>query len=253
MFQTFSLDFSASPFGELASLPMSRVVEGRQAGILVVPNENGDIPLVRGTTVSPIPATLLPSSAEEILKQICKKSGLQPAFNNIMVETYNDNYRTMKYHSDQMTDLEEPSYIAIFSCYAPQTHSYPRNTLRTFMYKPKGDEGVEPTKIVLQDMSVVLFSTEFNRKYVHKIVLERSGLNGDEVWLGLTCRLSKSFVRFDDGVPRLLPSGVPLTLTTEQERRALYENRNKENKLDYVYPESAYTLSPGDLLAAISH
>ena len=125
------------------------VTKGRLGAVLV---DNVDvIPIVRTTTVYQDPV----QEFKPVHREIIKKLG-HPV-NNALIEIYDDRYRKMRYHSDQALDLEEDSYICIFSCYEnPSLGGF-----RTLCITNKSTN--EKTKIVLEHNSVVAFSTSANK------------------------------------------------------------------------------------------
>jgi len=165
-------------------------------------------------------------------------------FNNAMIEIYDSTYRKMGSHSDQALDLADDSYIAIYSCYEdPAT-----TNLRKLIVQQKGDDIDKQSKILsMHHDSVIFFSTSTNSQHLHKIVLDTEDSNR---WLGITFRLSKTFIKWIDGVPTLTHSGIPLTLANKEESKRFYKFRSEENReVQFNYPELNYTVSPSDLLS----
>lgn len=201
-------------------------------------------------------------------------------FNNAMSEIYLSNYRKMGFHSDQSLDLLDGSYIAIYSCY--NTESYTPRTLVT-----KNKETNEITKYIMDQDSVILFNTETNKKYLHKIILdkdtekigketekigkdiERIGKEIDketekvdekiidkekskeEKWMGITFRCSKTFVEKIDNKSFIDINGkkTPLRLANKDEQLEFIKLKGQENKsTNFKYPDINYTISEHDLL-----
>jgi hypothetical protein len=161
--------------------------------------------------------------------------------NNAMIEIYNSEYKTMKYHSDQSLDLAKDSFICIFSCYS---NSETKN-LRKLKIKDKSNN--EESEIILKHNSVVIFSTEINKKYVHKIVLEENYKN-DTLWLGLTLRKSKTYIKFTDDKPYLQNNKI-LRIAEPKEKKEFMIMKRMENKLiNFTYPDIDFTVSPSDLM-----
>jgi hypothetical protein len=99
--------------------------------------------------------------------------------------------------------------------------------------------------------SVVVFSVDTNRRFKHKIVLDRSGRLPENQWLGVTFRTSKTFVRFRDG-HTYFPDGARLTPADEEQRREFYQLRRRENnETDFGYPRLTYTISDSDLMPPV--
>lgn len=77
----------------------------------------------------------------------------------------------------------------------------------------------------------MLFSIDTNNQHLHK---------SNTRWLGITFRLSKTYIKFLDNVPYV--NG------TEEEKKKFYKLRSLENKtVGYKYPEITYTISGTDL------
>ena len=244
-FERYSINLSDNSFPLLhQSVQWEEFSKGRQIAVLHRP-EKDQIPLVRTTTVYQTPSQPFSPIHQTVIDKIQEASGIQNLhLNNAMLEVYDSRYTTMKFHTDQALDLEPDSYICLFSCYEKGADSHPR------VLTVKNKESGEEFEVQLLHHSVVVFSTATNRKHLHKI--EGKGLpkNHDNRWMGFTLRLSKTVVKFIDGVP-CLTSGKSelgeLTLATEVERKAFYGYKGLENKeTDYEYPELRYTISPSD-------
>lgn len=211
-----------------AATTFEDIGRGRK-GAIVVEATNG-IPIVRTTTCYKNPAQ--PFAAPH--KEIIAATGLP--INNVMIELYDPSYKTMGFHTDQSLDLASNSHIAIFSCYAD-----PDTAPRILVVKNKENGIVQ--EIPLVHNSIVIFSTETNSKYVHKII----GGDCDSEWLGMTMRLSRTIVKHVDGVV-LLPDGRPLRLATGPEKALMYKYKGEENLASsYVYPDIDFTISESDL------
>ena len=97
----------------------------------------------------------------------------------------------------------------------------------------------------MEHNSIILFSTETNRNHMHKIVLDCH--QQSTKWLGITFRLSKTFVQFIDEIPYI--NNVPLQIATEEEKRNFYNMKGLENKsIKYAYPDINYTISTSDMM-----
>jgi len=238
-FRSLRLLAAAPPFDELlASVRFDEVTKGRRGAVLVGADASG-VPIVRTTTSYRAPAQLFGPIHERLARQISESGSLSPPFNNALVEHYTNAYATMKRHSDQAQDLADGSWIAVYSCYrAPERPS------RRLLVQPK--EPGAGFEVPLDHGSVVLFSLDTNRRFTHAISLRAPA--PDNEWLGITFRTSKTLLRFVDGHPTL-PSGAPLTLASEDERRELFQMRRRENQeTHFLYPSLSYTLSESDLL-----
>lgn len=230
MFTKFNLK-NPHNFERLSDVHFEDIVVGRKGAILV-----DDLnPIVRTTTFYHNPAQKFLPVHYDLIEQIKQVSDVK--FNNALIEIYDDNYRQMGYHSDNALDLAEDSYIGIFSCY-DKDPKYPRK----LRIKEKSTNKI--SEIVLDHNSVVLFSVAINSKFLHKIILERP--SGDR-WLGITFRLSKTYLKFVNGIPYL--NDKIFRLATDNERKQFYQLRSVENKsCDFKYPELEYTISDSDLL-----
>merc|ERR1712070_686 len=112
---------------------------------------------------------------------------------------YTNEYTKMGFHSDQDVDLEHGSFIAVFSCYKwPELASPPRK-----LVVESKEPGGGKFEIPLTHNSVVVWSTETNRRFQHKIVLDTAVKPPENQWLGITFRTSKTFVQFRDGLAYL--------------------------------------------------
>ena len=157
----------------------------------------------------------------------------------------------MKFHSDQSLDLDENSFICIFSCYEKQ------NSNRILEIKNKLTGKL--TEIDLDNNSIILFQLETNSKYLHKIKLKKKSKldnvdTNQDKWLGVTFRLSKTYLNFECQefnclTPVLLNLNKHLRLANDAEEKEFYNLKNKENnEINFLYPNIEYTISPGDLI-----
>jgi hypothetical protein len=281
-FRQYALPLAGDPFEELsASVRFEEVGRGRQGAVLVRPDEARGTPIVRTTTSYALPAQPFPPAYLRLARAIQRAASLPlecPAFarhplaqisngagsldgcsaarfrrrtwlarlelNNALVERYTHAYATMGMHSDQAQDLEEGSYIALFSCYRhPERATAPR-----LLVVESKEPGGGTFQIPLAHNSVVVFSLDTNRRFKHKIVLEDATRAPENDWLGVTLRTSRTFVRFRDA-QAYLEDGTPLTLADDAQRQELYQLRGRENREPgFVYPPMSYTLSASDLL-----
>jgi hypothetical protein len=229
------------------------VIPGRQGAVLVSPKDES-IPIVRTTTKYKKPVQRFTKNHYDLIGKIRDKVkediGMDLSFNNALIEIYDSRYRSMGYHSDQALDLADNSYICIFSCYSKNTKSLRKLVVKKKKEDPKDPKDQEETEIILDHNSIVLFSTETNDQYLHKIIIGKDCNDDTEEdsvkWLGITFRLSKTFVKFVNGVPYLNNNEV-LTLANDQERKEYYKCRSQENgRIGYKYPEINYTISESD-------
>ncbi len=252
-FYYFQLPMEPKLFQELSLSTNFEVLGKGRKGNHLVRMESDQIPIVRTTTKYHLPAQDFSGShqaiAEKITEQVKEHLSITPVFNNALIEIYNHQYYKMGFHSDQALDLASNSYIALFSCYE-NPGNLPSKLLRKLKVKNKTTQ--KEMIIDLKPNSVVLFSTETNMEFSHKIVLggfpDLSPTEADNQWLGITFRQSKTFIHFRDNQP-LMEDGLSLTLANEAEQKQFYRLRSQENKqLSFDYPRLNYTLNEGDLL-----
>ncbi|MFJ8621907.1 alpha-ketoglutarate-dependent dioxygenase AlkB [Kitasatospora sp. NPDC093550] len=234
-------------FAELtAATRWEDVGKGRRGAVLTRVDEAGDAPLVRTTTRYGTPAQRFRAVHERLAQRVRERAALPVGFNNALIETYTDAYRTMGSHSDQALDLADGSFIAVFSCYRHPDAGPPRK----LVFESKEDDG-ETFEVPLHDHGVVAFSVGSNRRLRHKIVLDAPAPAADNAWLGVTFRTSKTLVRFRDGHPHL-PDGARLVPADEEQRQEFYRLRRRENReTDFGYPPLTYTISESDLLPPV--
>ncbi|MGW6914362.1 hypothetical protein ACWGB8_11145 [Kitasatospora sp. NPDC054939] len=234
-------------FTELsASTRWEDVGKGRRGAVLTRIDEAGGVPLVRTTTRYASPAQRFRAVDERLAQQIQERAALPVGFNNALIESYTNTYRTMGSHSDQALDLADDSFIAVFSCYRHPEVSPPRKLI--FESKESGGERFE---IPLAHHSIVAFSVASNRRLRHRIVLDAPVQAAENQWLGVTFRTSKTVVRFRDREVHL-PHGTRLTSADDEQQREFYRLRRRENnETDFVYPLLTYTVSESDLLPPV--
>ncbi len=240
MFTKFTLEARPNIFNELSkSIELEDIVVGRK-GATLVDYKNDLIPIIRTTTNYNKPVQkFLPVHYDiiENIKKISNIDGLE--LNNALVEIYDNQYRKMGYHSDQVLDLADDSYICVFSCYDNP------NSIRKLKIKDKNTQ--KESEILLEHNSVVIFSTETNKKYMHKIVLETN--KSQNVWLGLTFRLSKTFIHFIDDKPYFYKSDRVLRICNQNEKNEFRKLKGDENsKINHKQLDIDYTISIGDTL-----
>lgn len=252
-FYTITLPCDEHLFAHLhAHTRLENITKGRLGNTLIKKTSAG-IPLVRTTSQYQHPAQAFLSCHQQIVEHI-KTSLKQQAlpetdFNNALAEVYDASYSTMKYHSDQCLDIKKPSCIGLFSCYEHPALLTDKH-IRTLRVKHKNSD--EQFDIPLNHNSVVIFSTDTNAQYHHKIILQQKPnlKNGekDNKWFGITFRESKTFINFKNGQP-YFSDGHPLTFATESEQKQYYKLRGEENKrIEFNYPPINFTLSAADLL-----
>lgn len=248
---SYTLPTEANLFAELSeSALLEDVGKGRRGATLARIDEAGGVPLVRTTTRYGSPTQCFRAVHERLAQQIQVRAELSVGFNNALIESYTNAYTTMGFHSDQALDLADDSFIAVYSCYQNPEAGPPRKLIFESKGSGEGSDG-ERFEIPLAHNSVVAFSVNSNRRLKHKIVLDAPGRAADNLWLGVTFRTSKTYVRFRDG-NAYLPQGARLTAADEEQRAAFYQLRRRENKeTDFVYPSLTYTISESDLMPPV--
>ncbi|WP_406065880.1 alpha-ketoglutarate-dependent dioxygenase AlkB [Streptomyces sp. NBC_01077] len=238
-----TLPIEENLFAELsASARLEDVGKGRRGATITKIDEAGGVPLVRTTTRYGSPTQRFRAVHERLAQQIQERAALSVGFNNALIESYTNAYKTMGSHSDQALDLADESFIAVFSCYQRPEAIPPRKLI----FESKGSGG-EKFEIPLAHNSIVVFSIDSNRRLRHKIVLDASAQTADNQWLGVTFRTSKTFVRFRDAHV-YLPQGTRLMSADDEQRREFYQLRRRENnETDFIYPLLTYTISESDL------
>ncbi|MFE7465976.1 alpha-ketoglutarate-dependent dioxygenase AlkB [Streptomyces sp. NPDC057499] len=241
---SFALPAEENLFAELsAPVRWEEGGKGRRGAVLTRTDDTGGVPLVRTTTRYSSPAQRFRTVHERLAQRIQERAGLSAGFNNALVESYTNAYRTMGSHSDQALDLADDSFIAVFSCYR-HSEAMPQ---RKLIFESKESDG-EKFEMPLAHNGVVVFSTDSNRRLRHKIVLDAPARTADNEWLGVTFRTSKTLVRYSDE-HACLPRGARLTVADEEQRHEFYRLRRRENKeTDFVYPLLTYTVSESDLM-----
>lgn len=71
----------------------------------------------------------------------------------------------------------------------------------------------------MENNSIILFSAEINSKYLHKIKLKEKK---DSNWLGITFRLSKTFIKFRNEIP-YFENGIELSIADKNEMVEFYK------------------------------
>ena len=249
MFEKFTIDIQTNLFEQLAnSCEFEDVVIGRK-GANLVDCSNDLVPIVRTTTkynnpvqrFSPIHYDMV-----DAIRTITNRNDL--SFNSALIEIYNKEYRTMGFHSDQALDLADGSYICVFSCY-----ENPTDVSGVRKLKIRNKITSEDSEIVLSHNLVVLFSMETNNENTHKIHLEGNP-STDNRWLGITFRLSKTFIKFINEIPYFYPQmDKVLRLANDGETREFYKLRGGENSnIGFDYPEIYYSICASDLLPTLN-
>lgn len=242
MFHRFSIDYKHDTFKQFSeSIIFEDVCDGRKAANLV-DCKNNLIPIVRTTTSYNNPVQRLLSRHYELIGNIRKVSEIKELeLNNAMVEIYEPTYRNMGFHSDQMLDLADDSHICIFSCYDDE------KTKDIRKLKIRNKESRECSEILLDHNTVVIFPIDANRKHVHKIMLDTP--KSKTRWLGITFRLSKTFIQIENDVATFYSDNEILRMADDSERKEFLKHKSLENSMvKYSYPKIYYTLSISDTM-----
>lgn len=247
MFTKYLIDYKDDMFTLLsASVEFEYVCKGRKGAILVDAQDDL-VPIVRTTTVYIKPAqTFLPIHLELVnnIRSVSNIADLQ--LNNAIIEIYDNSYRTMKFHSDQALDLTDDSYICVFSCY-----DNPISDMRKLQIKHKTTG--ELSEIVMEHNSVIIFSIDTNKKYLHRIVPISTVKSSDQScrWLGVTLRLSKTLIRFVNEIPYFSTTSKILRLNTD--KREFMKQKGVENSNSgYDCVDIDYTISISDTMLPVT-
>ena len=243
MFQKYILDFEPNYFEELSnSIQFESIIEGR-LGANIADLQNDVIPIVRTTTSYNIPTQPFNNLHIGIIEKIKSISQIPNlVLNNGMVEIYGWEYSKMNFHTDQSLDLEPNSYICIVSFYKNPLNSQKRK----LVIQNKITSYVE--QIELEHNSVVIFSTDANKMYKHKIILENPNIDSNK-WLGITLRQSKSFIKFINDIPYFTSDLSRLRIGNSDEKKLFCKLKGIENKeINFDYPHIDFTVSAGDVI-----
>jgi hypothetical protein len=224
------------------------VAKGRKGAVLV-DCKTELVPIIRTTTKYNHPAQQFTSFHLKIINQIKQKikSELKLSdieFNNALIEIYDSKYTKMGFHTDQALDIKDDSFICLFSCYENDSDNATDHRKLVVQNKTTG----KMFEIVLDNNSAVLFSTLTNHQHKHKIILNVENSKPQNKWLGITLRMSKTFVQFikDNAC---FTSGALLKLANNEERKKFYFYKGRENaNIEYTYPEINFTISKSDLV-----
>jgi hypothetical protein len=240
MFTLGSLD-NLNVFDELVGSTKFEVSGRGRQGAILADYRDGLIPIIRTTTEYTQPIQPFNHIHYNIIDLIQKKLIHNIKVNNAMAEIYDSRYRKMGFHTDQALDLDDDSYICLFSCY--ENNSTDIADMRTLQVKNKTDDN--SFSIPMRNNSFIIFDKKTNGNHVHKIILDST--SSKNRWCGITFRLSKTFVKFVDDVPYI--NDVELTMVTDEQKINFRKCKGAENsEVDYHYPEINYTISASDLM-----
>jgi nitrogen regulatory protein PII-like uncharacterized protein len=246
MFTKYVLDEKTNMFNDLSnSVNFEHITKGRQGAVLSK-CQNNTVPIVRTTTIYKNPTQQFTNFHDKLMEQIKNISKIDKLyFNNALIEIYNNDYRNMSLHSDQALDLEEDSYICLFTCYDNKD----TKELRKLIVKEKATQKI--TEIILDNNSFVIFSTSVNKSFLHKIILDSKTSTKDQ-WLGITFRLSKTFIKFENEIPHI--NNDIFRLANDKEKKEFYYFKKLENEdINYKYPFINYTISVNDILPIVNN
>lgn len=255
-FYKITLPLERNLFYELFnSVDFETITNGR-LGNNLVQIENNTMPIVRTTAKYNIPAHKFSNLHQMLINSITQTvanngfNNIPPQnFNNALIEVYDSNYYKMNFHSDQSLDLDNDSYIGLFSCYEKSDKLTEQNLRKL---KIRNKLTLEEFEISLTHNSVILFSFAANMKFQHKIILDSKPnsklLMSENKWLGITFRKSKTRIQIKDDLP-YFSDGQLLELADKSQEAEFYMLRGQENRSsDFIYPNLTYTLSLGDTL-----
>lgn len=252
MFYQGLLSVPNNMFGELAnSVKFESIARGRE-GTNIVKIDNNLVPIVRTTTPYTDSAQNFNQTHNKLIELVCQTFSTSAYtkvkttdFNNGMCEIYTGEYRKMGWHTDQSLDLEPNSWICICSFY----EDISIKNYRKLVVQNKTNK--ETFEIILKPNYVVMFSTNTNSHYIHKIVLPNE--DPTSRWLGITLRKSKTLIDFSGGKPVIANTNQQLHLASVEEKSQIIKLKGIENNLvDFNYPPIYYTISPSDLIYPIN-
>ena len=250
VFQQYQLENDTNLFQPLfQAVQFEPLGKGRKGTVIVDPDEDRGTPIVRTTSRFHRPAHCFNELHKELSNQIQERAAISAPFNNALYETYTNVYSKMGLHSDMALDLQDDTFIALYSCYknGPSSKTRPR----TLVIQPKEESDDKTIEIPLVHDSVVVFSVDTNRLYRHKIILHNAPQQPPDQWLGITLRRSKTYVQYRNQEV-FFEDGTPLTIATEEQRNSFFPLRKRENQeLDFRYPQIAFTISESDLMPPV--
>lgn len=255
-FYKIKLPLETNLFDELSnSIDFEKINTGRIANNLVLIEKNR-VPIVRTTSKYNIPAQIfleIHKKIIELINQNIIESHLTNIpfqhFNNALIEVYDLDYSKMNFHSDQCLDIENNSFIGIFSCYENPDALTAQN-MRKLKIRDKTTN--EEFEFSLTHNSVILFSTDINFHFKHKIVLDIDPKSVDPIienkWLGITFRTSKTYIEFKNNLP-FFKNGALLQIANKEQEEEFFRYKGEENRsLNFKYPFLNYTISLADTL-----
>lgn len=219
-------------FNELSNITFEEITNGRKA-VNLVEKTNNSFSVVRTTSKYNNKSVLFKQIHYNIINDIKQNVNFDINFNNALMELYTTDYKTMRFHSDCGLDLKDSSFICIYSNYSNKNYN------RTLKVKHKIKD--IDYSIELEHNSCVIFSTDFNKYNTHKIMYNNKS---QDDWLGITFRLSKSFITFSDSNTFLNKELIKMDTGCD-----FYKYKSSENKYTiFNYPYINYSISPGDFI-----
>lgn len=94
-------------------------------------------------------------------------------------------------------------------------------------------------------------SLDTNRKHLHKIILDSNNIKSvsNIKWLGITFRISKTFIQFINEIPYFYRTNNILKLANNIEKSEFMKYKGLDNKnIHYYYPIIDYTFNITDIL-----
>ncbi len=249
MFIKYKFDYTTNPFIDFTNnIKFEDITNGRK-GTNIVKLDNNKVPIVRTTTTYNKPAFEFKPLFNRLIDDIKRISNNEKLdFNNGMVELYDSEYKKMGFHTDQSLDLVNDSFICICSFY----NIINSETIKYRKLIIQNKETNENNEIILEPNTFIIFSTETNKKFVHKIILDNNV--NDLLWLGITLRLSKTFIKFIDNKPYFELTNNILRIANDKENTEFKKLKGNENRIiNYTYPNIDFTISPSDLLYPVKH
>lgn len=149
MFNVYKID--SYEYDDLIdSIKFEEITKGR-FGTVIGDLKNDIIPIVRTTTKYNNPIQSFNNTHYQLIENIKQISKMDLMFNNALIEIYDDRYKSMGLHTDQALDLEEDSYICLYSKY-----NNDNNNSRTLNIINKTTN--IKSEIILENNSIVLYS-----------------------------------------------------------------------------------------------
>lgn len=240
MLKILNVDSKENLFIELTKQQFEPVVKGRSSAVVVEPFE-GKIPVIRTSTTYNNPAQRFRDVHRDIIRYLNSDSkkykednriNEQKKYNNAMIEIYDERYKKMGFHSDQVFDVEENSNILTYSCYED-----PDKPNRMFVFCDKQHK--KERSVVLQHDSLLIMPWNFNQNYLHKIVMiQKIDTDKNNKYVSITYRKSKTFID---------PKNPHIHKANNEEKKEFYKLCGiQNNEIDPKIPEFNYAISTAE-------